>query len=109
MACDHEVVLLATDRRVLVEHVVEVADVGDRDATVASTAASTRLARTSVNGSRRSSVLATGSSIASAGTSASDGCSAADSSMQSASECHGEVEPLLDREVGIGVALARAA
>jgi hypothetical protein len=40
---------------------------------VSSIAACTRLARCSSNGSRRSSVLATGSSIASAGTSASDG------------------------------------
>ena len=48
-------------------------------------------------------MLATGSSIASAGTSASEGCNAADSSMQSTS-ADGELQPLLDRQIGIGVA-----
>src|SRR6187455_822458 len=48
-------------------------------------AASTRRARVLSNGCRRSSVLATGSSIASGGTSDSDGCSAAESWMQSTS------------------------
>src|SRR6185503_607126 len=50
---------------------------------VSLTAAATRLARALSNGWRRSSVLATGSSIASAGTSDSDGCSAAESWMLS--------------------------
>ena len=52
---------------------------------VASTARWTRRVRSASNGSRRSSVLATGSSMASAGTSASLGCRAAESWMQSAS------------------------
>jgi hypothetical protein len=77
-----EFVLPPADRVVGVEHVVEVADVGDGDPAAphrrqdAVSAAS--------NGWRRSSVLATGSSNASAGTSASLGCGAADSWMQSA-------------------------
>ena len=85
ITAQHEVVLLAADRRVLVEHVVEVGDVGDRDAGVVDGCLDPLGAHARSNGSRRSSVLATGSSIASAGTSASEGCSAADSSMQSAS------------------------
>ena len=76
----HEVVLLLPDRRVVVQHVVEIPDVRDADAGRVHRRAHALRARPS-NGARRSSVLATGSSIASGGTSLSVGCSAADSWM----------------------------
>jgi hypothetical protein len=72
---------------------------------VSSIAACTRLARCSSNGSRRSRVLATGSSIASAGTSASDGCRRGGQLDAVGAELLREAEPLLDREVRVGVAL----
>ena len=76
----HEVDLLLADRRIVVEQVVEVADVRDADRWLERRGDALR-ARSLSNGWRRSSVLATGSSIASGGTSVSDGWSAADSWM----------------------------
>ena len=56
---------------VVVQQVVEVADVGDPDAGALERGLDPRRARALSNGCRRSSVLATGSSIASGGTSVS--------------------------------------
>ena len=67
--------------RVVVEHVVEVGDVGEADAVRLQGRLHPLAPRSLSKGLRRSSVLATGSSIASAGTSAFVGCSAAESWM----------------------------
>ena len=77
----HEVVLLLADRRIVVQQVVEVADVRDADAGLLERRFDALRARSLSNGLRRSSVLATGSSIASGGTSDSLGWSADDSWM----------------------------
>ena len=53
---------------------------------------------------RRSSVLATGSSSAAGRTSLSLGWSAAESSMFGAPICTGELQPLLDGEIRVGIA-----
>ena len=78
----HELDLLAANGRIVMQHVVEIPDVRQPDAGAPS-ACSTRRARATSNGLRRSSVFATGSSIASGATSVSVGWSAADNWMVS--------------------------
>ena len=78
----HEVVLDLPRGTVGGQHVVEEGEIRQADAASACMAAvHTRGARALSKGLRRSSVLATGSSIASAGTSLTLGCSAADNWM----------------------------
>ena len=104
----HEVDLLLADRRIVVQQVVEVADVREADAGGLDRRLDTRWRARLSNGWRRSSVLATGSSIASGGTSALGRMERRRQLDVVRAELARELQPLLDGAIGIGVAhLAR--
>ena len=105
---DHEVVLLASDRRVLVQHVVEVGDVGDRDAGSGDRLLDTlgaqlveRLAQVERVGDGVEHRLRR--HVGERGVQCRRQLDAVDVQLGR------ELQPLLDREIGIGVAALRAA
>ena len=103
----HEVVLLRADRRVVVQQVVEVADVRDADARRLRAPPRPACARSLSNGLRRSSVLATGSSIASGGTSDFARMERRRQLDVVGAEVLRELQPVLDRLVRIGSRTSR--
>ena len=100
----HEVMLLLADGRVVVEHVVEVARGPRCRPSTPSSRQRRALARALSKGLRRSSVLATGSSIASGGTSDSARVQRRRKLDVVGADLAGENEPIFDGLVGVLVA-----
>ena len=94
----------AADPRVVVQHVVEVPDVARGRYGGVLSAAFTRFARSLSKGLRRSRVLATGSSMASAGMSDFDGMEGGRELDVVGAQLSSEGHPLLDGPVGVRVA-----